>query len=364
VTAEEPALPPTSTQKKVLIVLGAALVVCVAYMLKSVLIPLFFAFLLAYALDPLVDRLERLHVPRAVAAILLMAMLSAGAVTLLAWAVPYLIDEFRLAGDQLPGQLKALKDRADPWVWEVFHTNLPHTWGELGAKVMDELKAQSPDLVRGSVAALFGTLNVLLLAIGALIVPVFAVYLLIDFDRNVERAKLLVPRRFAPSVSSIAAEIHRTLGGYVRGQVTACIILSALYAVGLYASGLRLAIAIGVITGMLAFVPYIGFGTGFVLALTMSLLDWQGGSHVLATIGVMLGVQLLDATIVTPRVVGGSVGLKPLPVLLTMMAAGTLFGFVGVLLAVPLGGVVKILVRRAGGVYLASDLYNRPPADT
>jgi predicted PurR-regulated permease PerM len=173
--------------------------------------------------------------------------------------------------------------------------------------------------------------------------------------------KRLVPRRWAPSVSSIAAEIHTTLGGYVRGQLLACIILSTLYATGLSIVGLRLAVAIGIITGMLAFVPYIGFGTGFLMAVTMALLDWQGLNHVLGTIGVLAGVQLLDAMIITPRVVGGSVGLKPLPVLLTMMAAGALFGFIGVLLAVPLGGVVRILVRRARSAYLESEFYKREP---
>jgi predicted PurR-regulated permease PerM len=118
-------------------------------------------------------------------------------------------------------------------------------------------------------------------------------------------------------------------------------------------------VPIGVLTGMLAFMPYIGFGFGLLLATTMAALDWQGPGRLLGVFAVMLGVQVLDGLVVTPRIVGRSVGLAPLEVLLTMMTAGTLFGFLGVLLAVPLGAVVKILVHRVVKAYLDSDFYGR-----
>lgn len=331
------------------------------YLLRGVLVPLFFAFLLAYALDPFVDRLEALKVPRTVGAVLVLVAISAATITALVLAVPYVIDEFRLAGEQLPEQLRALKERFDPWVWQVFHINLPHTWGELASKIADEMKARTPDLVQGSIVALFGTLNVILIVVATLIIPVFALYLLIDFDRNVERAKWLVPRRWAPTVGSVALEVHRTLGGYVRGQLTACFVLSLLYSAGLMLAGVRLAVPIGFFTGMLAFVPYIGFGIGLSMSVTMALLAWQGVNHLVAVVSVMLMVQVADGMLITPRIVGKSVGLRPIEVLLTMMAAATLFGFLGVLLAVPLGAVVKILVGRATSIYLESDFYRRPP---
>jgi predicted PurR-regulated permease PerM len=293
---------------------------------------------------------------------LVMALITGVSITVLILAVPYLIDEFRLAGEQLPDQLRALKERLDPWAWQVFHVNLPHTWGELASKIADELRARTPDLVQGSMVALFGTLNVILIFVATLIVPVFALYLLIDFDRNVERMSGLIPRRWAPVVGSIAAEIHRTLGGYVRGQLTASLVLSVLYSAGLIMAGLRLAVPIGFITGMLAFVPYVGFGMGLSMAIGMALLDWRGPNHFIAVVAAMLVVQILDGMVITPRIVGKSVGLRPIEVLLTMMAAATLFGFLGVLLAVPLGAVVKILVGRATTVYLGSDFYRRPPS--
>src|SRR5258708_21196016 len=128
---------------------------------------------------------------------------------------------------------------------------------------------------------------------------------------------------------------------------------------GLRFVDIRLAVAIGVLTGMLAFVPYLGFGCGLLVALSMATLDWQGPGRLLGVLAVMLGVQVLDGLVVTPRIVGRSVGLAPLEVLLTMMAAGTLFGFLGVLLAVPPAALVKILVQRVVKAYLGSDFYGR-----
>ena len=159
----------------------------------------------------------------------------------------------------------------------------------------------------------------------------------------------------------MAKQIHKTLGGYVRGQLTANIVLGALYATGLRIVDIRLAVPIGVLTGMLAFVPYIGFAVGLTLALAMAVLDWQGAGQVVGVVAVMSLVQILDAMVVTPRIVGRSVGLAPLEVLVTMMGAASLFGFLGVVLAVPLGAVVKILVQRAVKAYLASDFYKRLP---
>jgi predicted PurR-regulated permease PerM len=341
---------------------GLVTALALVYVLRGVLIPLFFAFLLAYALDPLVDRLQALKVPRSAGALLVMTFICGAAMSALVLMVPYLIDEFRRAGEQLPEQLRAFKERVDPWVAQVFHVNLPHTWDELAIEIGEGARARMPDLIQGSTGALFGTLNVILIVVAALIVPVFALYLLIDFDRNVERFQGLVPRRWVPLVGSIASEIHRTLGGYVRGQLTACAVLSALYAGGLGMAGLRLAIPIGIITGMLAFVPYVGFGIGLSMAVSIALLDWHGTNRLIAVVAVMFLVQILDGMAVTPRIVGRSVGLRPIEVLLTMMAAATLFGFLGVLLAVPLGAVVKIFLARATGVYLGSDFYKRPPA--
>jgi predicted PurR-regulated permease PerM len=334
--------------RRAVIVTGIVIAFVLAYLLRGVLVPLFFAFLLAYALDPFVDRLESWKIPRTVGAILVMAALFGFVALFLAFAVPYFAEELRAAATDLPAQIDSLRPRVDPFLLTVFKKKLPSTWNELTPYLPEP--ATLNDWA-------FGTLGYVALVLSAFIIPVFALYLLIDFDRIVRYTGKLVPRRFLRTVTSVAVQTHRTLGGYVRGQLTACFVLGALYATGLRIVDIRLAVPIGVLTGMLAFVPYVGFSLGLCLALAMALLDWHGAGPVVGVLLVMGSVQILDGTIITPRIVGKSVGLAPLEVLLTMMAAGSLLGFFGVLLAVPLGAVTKILLQRIVKVYLASEFY-------
>jgi predicted PurR-regulated permease PerM len=280
--------------------------------------------------------------------------------TVLIFAVPMFIEELSQAASELPAQLQGLQTRAEPWLWKTVHVKVPHSIAELNKALGDRAQATLAGILGTGATALFGTLGYLAVVLSALIVPVFALYLLIDFDRIVARLRQLIPRRWAEPVSDVAAQIHKTLGGYVRGQITTNIVLAALYATGLRIVDIRLAVPIGVLTGMLAFIPYIGFAIGLTLALAMAILDWHGAGQVAAVAVVMVSVQIIDGMVVTPRIVGRSVGLAPLEVLVTMMAAGTLFGFLGVLLAVPFGAVVKILVQRGVGAYLRSSFYARP----
>jgi predicted PurR-regulated permease PerM len=336
--------------RRAVIVSALVVALVLVYLLRGVLVPLFFAFLLAYALDPFVDRLERWKIPRTVGAIAVMVGLFGLVGVFTTFAVPYFGEELRAAAVDLPREIEALRSRVDPFLWLTFKTRMPQTWGEL--------RPYLPTPTTLSEWA-FGTLSYVAVVLSVLIVPVFALYLLIDFDRIVRYTGKLVPRRWMRTVTSVAIQTHRTLGGYVRGQLTACFVLGALYATGLRIVDIRLAVPIGVLTGMLAFVPYVGFSIGLSLALAMALLDWNGVGPVVGVLLVMGSVQILDGTIITPRIVGKSVGLAPLEVLLTMMAAGSLLGFFGVLLAVPLGAVVKILLQRLVKVYLASDFYKR-----
>jgi predicted PurR-regulated permease PerM len=347
--------------RQLMLFLGVFVIFLVAYVLRGVLVPLFFAFLLAYALDPLVNKLEAARVPRTVGALAVMTAIIGVIAAFLIFAVPLFIDELRTAAADLPSELEALEARIEPWTWRTFHLKLPHSMNDLNRVVAEKVQAEFPTMASTAALALFGTLSYVAVVLSALIVPLFALYLLIDFDRIMARASQLVPRRWLAPTTDIAKQMHRVLGGYVRGQLTANIVLGALYSAGLRLVDIRLAVPIGVFTGMMAFVPYVGFLTGLGVALTMAILDWHGLGTLLGVATVMLGVQVLDGTFVTPRIVGRSVGLAPLEVLITMMAAATLFGFVGVLLAVPLGAVVKLLLQRATRAYLASDFYKRRP---
>ncbi len=350
--------PGTSFRRK-MIFLAVVLVLALAYVLRGVLVPLFLAFLLAYALDPFVDRLEALRVPRSLGAVLVMMGIAGLVTVVLIYTIPMFIDEVTEASATVPEKLRHLQIRAEPWFATRLHIKLPHSTDELSKTVTKYL--QSNGTMETARTALFGTLGYVGVALSALIMPVFALYLLIDFDRIVNRVEQLLPRRWAPGIGSVAHDIHKTLSGYVRGQLTANVVLAALYATGLRIVDIRLAVPIGVMTGMLAFVPYVGFTLGLLFAISMAILDWQGLGTIVGVVMVMGSVQMIDAMVITPRIVGRSVGLAPLEVILTMMAAGSLFGFLGVLLAVPLGAVAKILIQRGVRAYLASSFYNRAP---
>ena len=342
--------------------LGVIVLVVLAYLLRGVLVPLFLAFLLAYALDPIVDKLEAAKVPRALGAMGVMFAIFGLFVLFVMFGVPMFIDELRAAAAELPSELQALEARVEPWVWSSFHLKLPHTMNDLNRALSDKLQSEFPSMASAAILALFGTLSYVAVALSALIVPLFTLYLLIDFDRIMARTSQLIPRRWVAPTGDVARQVHRVLSGYVRGQLTANVVLAALYSTGLRLVDIRLAVPIGVLTGMLAFVPYVGFCAGLALALTMAVLDWHGLGTILGVVAVMFGVQLLDGTFITPRIVGRSVGLTPLEVLVTMMAAASLFGFLGILLAVPLGAVVKILLQRATRAYLSSEFYKRRPS--
>lgn len=331
----------------------------IAYELRNVLTPFLLAFLVAYALDPLVDLLERARIPRPMGALIVFGVLGCVLLFGALYSFKYFRQEFVEAGKQFPTQLENLGKTAEPWLWQELRFRLPHNMKEVFARYGASMREHLPEAARWTGSVLFGTLSYAFVILSLLIVPVFAFYLLIDFDRIVERGGKLVPRRWQRQTFDTLREIDRMISGYVRGQLLAIVILSALYATGLSFVGLRLAIPLGIVTGCMAFVPYIGFTFGLVLAVSMALLDWHSGAFVLQVIAVMLSVQVLDGLFITPRVVGRSVGLGPVEVLLAMAAAGTLFGFVGVILAVPIGATAKIVIRRIVKSYQRSDFYRR-----
>jgi predicted PurR-regulated permease PerM len=333
--------------------------VYIAYELRDVLAPFILAFIVAYALDPIVDLLERIKIPRPLGALFVFGALTTGFVLTALHSLRYFREEFAEAGAKLPAQIESLVKKLEPWLMREFKFKLPHNVKELVARYGADIKGHAPEALQYVSQALFGTLGYAFVLLSLLIVPVFAFYLLIDFDRIVERGGKLIPRRWQKSMFETFGEIDKMVSGYVRGQLLAMIILSTLYSLGLQWVGLRLAIPIGILTGCLAFVPYVGFSTGLLLAVAMAVLDWHSASFVLQVMAVMLGVQVLDGMLITPRVVGRSVGLGPVEVLLAMTAAGTLFGFIGVLLAVPIGATTKIIVRRLVREYKRSAFYRR-----
>ncbi|MDH5670663.1 MAG: AI-2E family transporter [Myxococcales bacterium] len=346
---------------------AAAIAVALVYLLRNVLSPVFFALLLAYFLDPAVDRLERAGLPRAAGIVVLLVGALGGLVLFLLLALPTVAADLMALARQLPRALERLLFQLSPWL-EARGLALPDSGAEALASLELELRDLAPKAVgplqsfmRGLVG---GTASALGALAGALMVPILAFYLLQDFDRIVEAVRQLLPAGSRASIVAMTREVDTVLGQFVRGQLMVMAILAALYAVGYWLVGVPLALPIGVVAGLLSFIPYVGGGLALGLALLMVALHFTGLPQVLAVVGVYAAIQLLEGFVITPRIVGEQLGLAPIWVLFSLMVGGDLFGFLGVMLALPGAAVIKVFVGHALARYRESSLFTgRPEQD-
>ena len=328
--------------------------------LRAALTPVFFALLFSYALNPMVSRLEAARMPRSlgIALLLLLVVLLLGLFVFL--VLPTVItDLFELVRTTALA-LGRLIAYARPWL-ESHGVPVPPSVAE----AMQNLSSHALDLAReafapmGDVvsAAVGGTVS-LIGALGTLVlVPVFSFYFLHDFDRILRLWRDLLPLSVRDDVVSVALQVDGVLSHFVRGQLTVMGIMASLYALGYALIGVRLAVPIGLLAGFLTFVPYVGSSVALVLGLLMVLVHWTGFGQVIAVVCVYLVIQTLDGLVITPRVVGGKLGLSPVWVLFALMAFGQLFGFVGVMLALPASAVIKVFVVEGLERYKRSRIY-------
>lgn len=328
--------------------------------LKAVLTPLFFAFIIAYGLDPLVDRLEARGLSRGAGSSIVLGSFLGGLFLFFLLFVPGLVREVAVVAAELPSQAERLLAAWEPYLRDV-GVPVPHSLGE----ILERVSESSEDLAQRAitpVASLIeglvgGTASIVAAVTGLLIIPVFAYYLLYDFDRMVAAGRTFVPPRHRPAVDDFVHEVDEVLGQFVRGQVTVMLILAVLYAAGYAAVGVRLAVPIGLMAGLLSFIPYAGSIIALALALLMCALNYQGLDQIVLVVVVYAGIQTLEGFVITPKVVGDSVGLSSFWVLLALMVASELFGFLGVLLALPAAAVAKIAVVRSVARYRRSRFF-------
>jgi predicted PurR-regulated permease PerM len=336
------------------------------YALRSVLTPIAIAFGIAYVLDPLVDKFERMKLPRALGIVIVLL----GAFTIIALffviTIPLIVSDLGDFFSGLPDKLASLEESLRPTL-ESAGIQIPHSVSE----AIELLQAQSGEEGSGDFAkdavgtamgvvewALGGTLSVIGAIFGAVVIAVISFYLLYDFDHIVAAIRDLIPQRVRPFVVEVSSEVDRTMSRYIRGQLLVMLILGTLYAVLFSIIGVKLAILIGIIAGALSFIPYVGSATALVLALLMCLLDFDGSwSKMLWVAGAYALIQILDGFLITPKILGGRVGLAAVWVLIALMIGGALFGFLGVLLAVPAAAVAKVFIVRAVAWYKKSKYY-------
>lgn len=314
------------------------------YTLAPILTPFLLAAAFAYLCDPLVDRLERLHVPRSLGALLVMLGLLLLLTVLLAILAPLAQAQFRLLMEQVPSWVGWVQQSLLPWVSQTFGIELRRDQ----AQIVGWLKAHLSDLA-GLTSTLprltEGGMAVVGVFVGLLLTPVVTFYLLRDWDRIMTALAAWIPDPLRPKVLAILGEVDQVLGQFVRGQLGVIAVMTLLYSLGLWLIGLDYALAVGVVAGVLVFVPYLGTIVGVLLG-TLAAWTQFGELAALVQVWAVFAVgQLLEGMVITPWLVGERVGLHPVVVIFALMAFGHLFGFFGVLLAIPASAALLVGLR-------------------
>lgn len=351
-------MPLTAAQRHTFAWIGIAFAASVGvWLLAPVLTPFVVGAVLAYALQPAVERLVRRSVPRLAAVLLVEVLFIVALLAVLLLIVPILTRELPLLREQIPVLAQKLNDAVSPWLARLgFEVSLDID--TIKRFVVTYLDANFQEWLAAALSSARIGGSFLLSVVGnAILIPVVLFYLLMDWPNVVRRLQALVPPRLLPSVASFADECDETLGQYLRGQLLVMVILAVYYSAGLAAFGFELAVPVGTFTGLAVFIPYLGYGLGLVLALMAAVLQFGSWFGLLA-VAVIYGVgQVVESLYLTPRLVGERIGLNPLAVIFALLAFGQLFGFVGVLIALPVSAVLAVAVRRLTAAYLRSRLY-------
>ncbi|NKN38042.1 AI-2E family transporter [Agrobacterium sp. a22-2] len=338
----------------------AALAILAVFLLmfRTILLPFICGMALAYFLDPVADRLERIGLSRLMATVVILVTFIVVFVLALMIIIPVLVSQLNEFIQHIPGYITDL---------QTFIATSNAAWlpewlnGQVGTmkENFSKLLAEGAGFV-GTLFAQIWNSGKALVDIASLLVvtPVVAFYLLLDWDRMIAKVDSWIPRTQVAAVREIAGEMDRTIAGFVRGQGSLCLILGIYYAVGLSLIGLNFGLLIGFFTGMISFIPYIGSTVGLILAAGVALVQfWPDYVHLIIVVVFFFSGQFIEGNILQPKLVGQSVGLHPVWLMFALFAFGALFGFIGVLVAVPAAAAVGVLVRFALARYLESDLY-------
>jgi predicted PurR-regulated permease PerM len=328
------------------------------YLLAPVLTPFLAAALLAYLGDPLVDRMEAKGLPRTVAVVVMFVVflsLLAGLVLLL---VPALQQQLVSLAKALPAYVDWLQLNLAPWLSQTFGIDAAMLdWSTLKSTVQENW-SQVGSAAGGFMSWLTSSSMALLAVLANLVlIPVVTFYLLRDWDHLMNHLRSLLPRKWESTAVQLATDSDTVLGAFLRGQLLVMLVLATVYSLGLWWVGLELALIIGVVAGLVSFVPYLGFIIGILLAGVAAMMQFHEVYYLLL-VGAVFGVgQALEGMVLTPMLVGDKIGLHPVAVIFAVMAGGQLFGFVGVMLALPAAAVIMVLLRYAHRQYQQSELY-------
>ncbi|MGE0714466.1 MAG: AI-2E family transporter [Alphaproteobacteria bacterium] len=340
----------------------AATIVCL-YLVREILLPFVVGLLVAYLLSPTVDRLARYGIPRWLGTTLVGSAFIVVVAVALVLAVPLLVDQTINLVERAPEIAGAAKNRLLQVSDAIRERLAPEEAAGVEAFIEKQLGNLATWLagmagdILGSGIALFNALSLLF------ITPVVGFYMLRDWHHIIATVQANLPETHTAEIDLLARRIDRRLSGFVRGQAVVCIVLGTIYAVSLTIAGLEFGAAIGMFSGLVSFIPYVGSISGLVLSTSVALFQYPDWASVAVIVAIFLIGQVVEGNVLTPLLVGDRVGLHPVWIIFALLAGGALFGFLGLLLAVPVAAVLGVLVRYMLERYRASELYSGPAAD-
>ena len=350
----------TTVQKSSALIMGVIALIAIYY-LQSILTPFLIGIILAYLGDPVVDRLVKYKVNRTFSVLIVFVVFLVVMVGAALVVVPMLVREVSGLIQDIPAFIAWLQEKASPWLIATFNIdpfdvsldNLKQrmlaNWqqaGGLAGRVLQEITASGAALVTALVSIA--------------LMPVVAFYLMRDWDDVLEKLHEMIPRHMEETAVELVKECDDVLSQFLRGQLLIMFLLGCIYALGLSIVGLNLAILIGLMAGLASIVPYLGFVVGIVAAALVALFQFQDGLHLVYVLIVFMVGQGLEGMVLTPLLVGDRIGLHPVAVIFAVLAGGQLFGFFGILLALPVAAVVMVFVRHLRANYLESHYYQGP----
>jgi predicted PurR-regulated permease PerM len=363
--AEPPSPPPAPAHPRRVLtarnyawIAGAAIVIFLGLRyLGPVLTPFLIGAILAYLGTPLVKWAEARRISRGLATTVVVLLIGFVLLMLFLVLIPLVQSEVSLAARRIPDLVSQGVARISPWLEQQLGITIALDMASLKALVADNME-DARDLSLSLLSGLkTGSVIVVSILVNLALIPVVMFYLLRDWDMIRERMFVLVPRNWLPKTRAIAGDIDRVLAEFLRGQVMVMIVLAVYYSVALSIVGIDKAVAIGILTGLLVFIPYVGFGLGLTLGVVAALLQWSGWPWFIAVLAVYGIGQLIEAYVLVPYLVGDRIGLHPLAVIFALLAFGQLFGFAGVLLALPASAALLVGLRHLRMAYFASPVY-------
>lgn len=350
--------------RRIFILAVIVLIGWILYLLQPVLAPFIAAFVLAYLFNPLVLRLMRVGLPRWLSISAVFVGISVALVLATWYLLPMIWDQLIYAKNSLPGAVKWINNTVQPWLSRTFNIDLMRVdLDELSNMIMEYIQTNySTDSLQQFAYRLAQSgLSIIHVGGVVILIPIITFYFLLDWENMLARLRLLIPRPIEPKVITVVRECDDVLSAFVKGQFLVMILLGVVYAVGLQIIGIEVGLIIGMIAGLASIIPYLGFATGIIAAVIACFLQYGLDWMQLALVGIVFMVgQIIESYVLQPFLLGDKIGLSPVAVVFAILAGAQLFGFVGMLVALPVAAIIVVLMRHAKESYQSSTLYGAP----